>query len=168
MHSVDHNSWVNRGQLLPPLSLAPQISSQAAQLKVLPALSNTAARNTRHSPTRNGVRCREQGCWQPPWCRLILSESPELQDRPCTGCRDLTADTPVAHTEECLVCCLFCVFAHQARLAELVPALQTRDSCVKAAGGQVTLPIPRSPVSLHLLLRLYPAERFSSASKTES
>lgn len=100
MHSVDHNSWVNRGQLLPPLSLTPQISSQAAQLKVLPALSNTAARNTRHSPTRNGVRCREQGCWQPPWCRLILSESPELQDRPCMGCRDLTADTPVAHTED--------------------------------------------------------------------
>lgn len=56
VHFVDHNSWVNRGQLPSPC-LTPQSRSQAPQLWVLPALSNTATRNTKHSLNRNRVRC---------------------------------------------------------------------------------------------------------------
>lgn len=52
VHFVDHNSRVNRGQL--PVAASPQSRSRAAELKVLPALSNTAAGNTRHLPTGMG------------------------------------------------------------------------------------------------------------------
>lgn len=75
------------------------------------------------------------------------------------GCRYLIADSALAHTEVFSVPGLLpvlsvCFHAAKPGLRSRRATIQTKGSCVKGGGGQVTLPIP--PVSVALTASALP------------